>query len=116
MPFDESLGRRVASALDDINIEYTEKRMFGGLGFMINEKMCIGVVKDELMVRVLDEKLDEVFKLANVRPMDFTGRPMKGFIFVEPAGVKDSDSLMRFVDLAVEFGKLGKVSTKKKKK
>jgi TfoX N-terminal domain len=114
MPFDESLGRRVAAALDNSNIEYAEKRMFGGLGFTINEKMCIGVVKDDLMVRVLDEKIDEVLAMPNVRPMDFTGRPMKGFIFVEPAGIPDSGSLMTFVDLGAEFGKFGKVKTKKK--
>jgi len=116
MPFDESLGRRVAAALDSSNIEYAEKRMFGGLGFMINEKMCIGVAKDELMVRVLDEKFDEVLAMPNVRPMDFTGRPMKGFLFVEPAGIKSKTSLLIFVKLALEFGRFGKVKTKKKER
>ena len=116
MPFDESLGRRVAAALDVSNIECVEKRMFGGLGFMIDEKMCIGVVKDDLMVRVLDEKFDEVLAMEYVRQMDFTGRPMQGFVFVEPAGTRDGESLMSFVDLAVEFGKFGKVKTKKKPK
>jgi|SRR5688572_21479985 len=113
MPFDESLGLRIAAALDNVGVGYVEKRMFGGLGFMIDNKMCIGVVKDDLMVRVLDEKFDRVMAMPNVRPMDFTGRPMKGFIFVEPAGVTDTGSLRTFVDLAVEFGKFGKVKTKK---
>ena len=116
MPFDEPLGRRIAAGLDSLDIDYEEKRMFGGLGFMINEKMCIGVVKNDLMVRVLDEKLDEVLEMANVRPMDFTGRPMKGFIFVGPSGIQDKDSLRTYIDMAVEFGKFGKLKTKKKKK
>jgi TfoX N-terminal domain len=114
MAFDESLGRRIAATLDSISVEYVEKRMFGGLGFMVNDKLCIGVVKDELMVRVLDEKFDEILAMDDIRQMDFTGRPMKGFIFVEPAGFEKQDSLMTFVDLAVEFGKFGKVKTKKK--
>src|SRR5688572_4116783 len=116
MAFDESLGRRIAAVLDNAGIGYVEKRMFGGLGFMINDKMCIGVVKDELMVRVLDDKFDKVLAMSNVRQMDLTGRPMKGFIFVEPYGIQRKGSLKKFVDLAVEFGKFGKVKTKKKTK
>jgi TfoX/Sxy family transcriptional regulator of competence genes len=114
MAFNELLGRRIAIALDSVGTGYVEKRMFGGLGFMINDKMCIGVVKDDLMVRVLEEKFDEVLAMESVRQMDFTGRPMKGFVFVEPAGIKDRRSLNTFVELAVEFGKFGALKSKKK--
>lgn len=113
MAFDKALGERVAAALDRGGIDYREKLMFGGLGFMINDKMCVGIVKDELMVRVLDEKYADVLRLDHARPMDFTGRPMKGFVYVSPDGLLDDDSMQKWIDLGVEFAKLGQVKSRK---
>jgi hypothetical protein len=116
MAFDEQLGVRIGHLLDRRTTEYTEKRMFGGLGFMINDKMCIGVVKDDLMLRVLPERFDEVLATPNVREMEFTGRPMKGFVFVESAGIETDEALDVWIGHAIDFGKLGIVKSKPKKK
>jgi TfoX/Sxy family transcriptional regulator of competence genes len=113
MAFDEALGERVAAALQRSRVDFQEKRMFGGLGFMINDKMCVGIVKDDLMVRVLDEKYADVLKLPHAREMDFTGRPMKGFLYVSASGLHDDDSLQKWMDLGIEFAKFGKVKTKR---
>jgi TfoX/Sxy family transcriptional regulator of competence genes len=113
MPFDEALGERIAAALRRGGIDFAEKRMFGGLGFMINDKMCVGIVKDQLMVRVLDEKYTDVLRLPHVRPMDFTGRPMKGFVYVSSDGLQDEDSLQKWLELGIEFSKFGKVRSRK---
>lgn len=113
MAFDEALGERVATALQRAGIGFQEKRMFGGLGFMINDKMCVGIVKDELMIRVLDEKYTDVLKLPHAREMDFTGRPMKGFVYVSADGVRDDRSLQTWIDLGIEFAKFGKVKNKR---
>ena len=116
MPFDEALGERVANSLRRAGLDFQEKRMFGGLGFMINDKMCVGVVKDELMVRVLDERYDDVLQMPYARQMDFTGRPMKGFVYVSQHGVADEDGLLKWIDLAIEFAKFGQVKSKKASK
>ena len=116
MAFDEQLGRRIASILDRKGVQFTEKRMFGGLGFMIGDKMCIGVVKDELMLRVLDEEFEEVLSRAGVREMDFTSRPMKGFVYVGKPALDVDKHLGEWVDLAVEFGRHGVVKSKRKKR
>ncbi len=113
MAFDEELGRRIAGLLSSDGIDFTEKKMFGGLAFMINDKMCAGVIKNDMMVRVLDEKFADVLKLPNARQMDFTGRPMKGFVYVDHSGLKDSE-LRKWLAYGIEFGKYGVVKSKKK--
>jgi TfoX/Sxy family transcriptional regulator of competence genes len=69
------------------NVE--EKKMMGGLTFMVNEKMCVGVLKDELMLRIAPEIHDEAIKKKGCRTMDFTKEPMKGFVFVNEEGTKN---------------------------
>ncbi|MEO7658670.1 MAG: TfoX/Sxy family protein [Pyrinomonadaceae bacterium] len=115
MAFDEILGERIKTQLDQMGTKHVEKRMFGCLGFMIADKMCIGVVNNELMLRVLPERIEKVLLTPNVRPMDFTGRPTKGFVFIEPEGFVNDEDLSNWVDIAVEFGKFGVVKSKKKK-
>lgn len=116
MAFDENLGNRIADALSRVQVPYEEKRMFGGLAFMIEGKMCIGVVGNEIMLRVLDEKFDNVLAMPNVREMDFAGRPMKGFVYIAKDGFVSDADLEQWIDLATEFGKLGVVKSKKTKK
>lgn len=76
--------------------------MFGGLAFLLKGKMTVGIIKDELVVRVLESKMDEVLKSANARPMDFTGKPMKEFVFIAPEGFKSEQQLHHFVSLGIE--------------
>lgn len=84
---------------------WTEKKMFGGIAFMLNGKMCCGVVKDDLLVRVGPDHNDEALALPNSRPMDFTGKPMKGFVFVSAKGWSDDMRLKEWVDMGIKFVK-----------
>lgn len=115
MAYNEKLVDRLREVL--VNVPKTvEKNMFGGVCFMVNNKMCVGVVKDELMCRINPEIQDEVLERAGCRTMDFTGRPMKGFVFVNEEGLKSARDLMFWVSLSLEFNKIAKASTKRKKK
>ena len=104
MPYDERLAERVTSILKRKR-GITHKKMFGGLCYLVNGNMCCGVEKDRLVVRVGPDKYEEVLKRKHVRPMDFTGRPLKGFVYVTAPGLKRSDALKKWVDLGVEFAK-----------
>ena len=102
MAFSEGLAERVRAHIQDAP-EYAEKKMFGGLAFMVRGHMCAGILGDELMVRVGKEMYDDTLGRAHVRPMDFTGRPMTGFVCVEPEGVAEDAGIADFVDLALRF-------------
>jgi len=100
MAYDEGLAQRIRSALsgrDDV----VEKKMFGGLTFMVGGRMAIGVVRDDLMVRVGPDGHDAALNEPGVRPMDFTGRPMRGMVYVASAVVATDEDLRRWVDRAV---------------
>src|SRR5882762_7648170 len=100
MAYNEKLADRVREiiVLSHKNIE--EKRMFGGLCFMVNAKMCIGVEKDRLMVRLDPARYDEVMEKEVCKPMDFTGKPMKGYVFVDIDAVNTKAKLTYWVGLA----------------
>lgn len=102
MAYNEILADRLREALLPYEHEVEEKNMFGGLTFMYKGKMSCGIVKDELMVRVIDEKLEMVLEESFVRLMDFTKRPMKGFVFVEEPAFKSNTDLTRWVELGIE--------------
>lgn len=102
MVYDEKLAARVRKTLSKRK-GITEKEMFGGIAFMLRGKMCVGVVKNDLMVRVGPENHDRAVAKRHARPMDFTGRPMKGFLFVGPGGVKTEKVLAEWVNLAADF-------------
>lgn len=93
------------------NIE--EKAMFGGLCFMVNDKMCVGVEKDRLMVRFDPVRTEEVMEKEGCRPMDFTGRVMKGYAFVDAAVLNTEKKLDYWIRLALEYNKIAKVSKKR---
>ena len=99
MAYDEDLAARVRALLAN-RTDTDEHKMFGGLTFMIGGNMCCGVNRDELIVRVDPDHEDEALARPHVRPMDFTGRPMRGFLTVRPAGLK-GDKLNRWVQEAV---------------
>ena len=102
MAYDEGLAERIRSALQD-EIAFTEKKMFGGIAFLLDGKMFVGIVKNDLMVRVGPDRYAASLKRAHVRPMDFTGRPMEGYVYVAPRGVSEDDELERWVRLAAAF-------------
>jgi hypothetical protein len=81
---------------------------------MIADKMCVGVTKDKLMLRVMDEHYEPSLKKKFVYPMDFNGRTMKGFLFIEEGAYTNEKDLDHWIDLGLEFGKLGTVKSKKK--
>ena len=81
----------------------TEKKMFGGLCFMMNGHMVCGAEKDNLVVRVGPDQYDRALKQKHARPMDFTDRPLKGFVYVAPQGYKTLSSLKKWLDLATDF-------------
>lgn len=102
MAFDESLAARIRDALErraDIN----EKRMFGGVGFLLNGNMLVGVSKDSLVVRLGPDHYEDALAGPHVREFDITGKPMKGWIMVEPEGVEDDETLAEWLDRAIKF-------------
>jgi len=99
MAFDEKLAARIRTALENCN-DVVEKQMFGGLAFMVRGHMACGVIGSSLMVRVDPAKAGSLLKERAVRPMDFTGRPMRGFLYVDPPGIARSASLQKWVDRA----------------
>ena len=87
MAYDEYLSERVAKVLDESKATFYEKKMFGGICFMVEEKMCVGIVKNDLMVRLNPEFEDSVADKLGCRPMDFKGKRMKGYYYIDPEGV-----------------------------
>lgn len=102
MAYDEALAERIRSVLADRD-GVTEQRMFGGMAFLIGGRMAVGVVRDELMVRVGPDVHDDAIARSHVRPMDFTGRPMRGFVYVAPAGIVGDPDLQRWVEAGASF-------------
>jgi TfoX/Sxy family transcriptional regulator of competence genes len=115
MAYDEKLALRIKALLDEGKVKYEEKKMFGGIAFMINDKMCVGISKEEIMLRVMDESYEQLLKKPFAKPMEFTGRVMKGFLFIEQKGFKTDAQLQGWIDHGLEFGKHGIVKSKPKK-
>ncbi len=116
MAYDERLGERIAQVLDEKKVAYIEKKMMGGLCFMVDGKMCVGIVKNELMARIGTEKYEEALKKEGCKEMNFTGRSMKGYVFLEPEAIDMDKDLEYWVQLCLDFNPLAKASKKKKKK
>ena len=102
MAYDETLAQRIRELLADKH-SVVEKKLFGGIAFMLRGNMACGIVKDELMVRVGPERYDDALARPHARPMDFTGRPMKGMVYVGPEGLRSDADLAGWVRRGVEF-------------
>ena len=102
MPFDTEVAARVREALVGIQ-GVEEKKMFGGLAFMVRGNMCCGVVGTELMVRVGPDRYEESLKLPGAREMDFTGRPLRGFVYVSDDGFSTVESFQRWVERGLSY-------------
>lgn len=101
MPFDEALAARVRACLPT-HERLREMKMFGGIAFLSRGNMAVGILGDRLMVRVPRDRHEETLKEPNVRPMDFTGRPMRGFVTVERDGIAGDADLKRWVGRGLE--------------
>jgi len=102
MPFDEVLADRVRLLLRG-RYSVTEKKMFGGLAFMVNGHMCCGIVGKDLVVRTGLKEFDAALSQPHARPMDFTGRPMRGFVYVAPAGTRSGSDLKTWTRRGLRF-------------
>jgi hypothetical protein len=102
MAYDERLATRVRRVLGE-RTAFDERRMFGGLAFMVRGHMCCGLVKNDLMVRVGEEAFAEALARPHARPMDFTGRPSAGAVYVAPAGLKTDRALAAWVERGLTY-------------
>ena len=104
MAFDESLATRIRAALArKRGVE--EKKMFGGVGFLLHGNMLVGVWKNSLIVRLGPDSYDDALLELHVREFDSTGKPMKGWLLVEPEGIEDDDQLKGWIERALKFVK-----------
>ena len=113
MAFNEALAERVRAVFSRLGIVAIEKRMMGGLCFMVDDKMCVGVDRDHLMVRLDPEKYSWALAQTGCLPMEFTGRPLRGFVWVDPDGYDTRQQLESWLDLALEFNPKAKSSKRK---
>ena len=102
MAYDEDLADRIRRAIGPRG-DVTEKRMFGGLAFLLDGKMFCGIVEDDLMVRVGPERYEAALAEHHVRPMDFTGRPMNGYVYVGRGGSRTVKAIAKWVEQGAAF-------------
>lgn len=115
MAFNEKIADRIREALvDQENV--IEKHMFGGVCFMVNDKMCVGVIKDDMMIRIDAALAEEVLSRNGCRVMDFQRRPMKGYFYIDAEGMKSKKDFDYWINLCLAFNKVAKESKKKSKK
>ena len=109
MAYDEFLADRMRHTFNDLRVAFREKKMMGGLIFMVDEKMCVGVDKDRktgedrIMARIGEEEYQAALKEKGIHEMNFTGTPMKGFVFIGPDGFDRDEDLEYWLQLAVKF-------------
>jgi TfoX/Sxy family transcriptional regulator of competence genes len=114
MAFNEKLADKIREALVDQPL-VEEKYMFGGVCFMVDGKMCVGVVKDEMMCRIDPANEEQVLEKTGCRPMDFTGKRMKGYVYIAEEGMKRKKDFDYWIGLCLEFNIIAKASKKKTK-
>ena len=102
MAYDEILADRMRGVLAPGN-DFIEKKMFGGLCFMLGGNMCCGIIKDDLVVRIDPDSYQKALAKPYTRPMDFTGRPLRGMVYVAPEGCTTDEDLMYWLDQALSF-------------
>ena len=113
MAYNEQLANRVREKFAELdNVE--EKAMMGGLTFMYNGKMCVGIIKDELMCRIDPNFHETAVEKTGCRTMDFTNKPMKGYVMIDETGMKSSKDFDYWIGLSLDFNKNAKASKKKK--
>lgn len=113
MAFNEHLAERIEKVFKEKRVKFEKKKMMGGLCFMVNDKMCVGIVKDQLMARVAPDMYAAALEKKGCREMDFTGRPMKGFVFVAPDGIDMDNDLEYWIQFCLDYNPKAKSSKKK---
>jgi len=119
MAYDEYLTDRVRQFFVEKGSSFYEKKMMGGLIFMVNDKMCVGVdidrklAVDRLMIRVGPDAYEEALQMEGARNMDFTGKPMKGFVFVGPDGFDTDKDLEKWLNMGLAYNPFAKSSKRK---
>jgi len=122
MAYDDYIADRIHRTLKELKVEYATMKMMGGLLFKVDEKMLCGIHIDKkfgdtlLMARIGEAAYEREIKKEFTLPMDFTGRPMRGFIFVTPDGFDLDEDLKYWIELCLVFNPLAKASPRKKKK
>src|SRR5690606_80829 len=112
MAYDEHLAARIDGVLKEKKVRFEAKKMMGGLCYMINNKMAAGVVKDSLMIRIDPGLYEPSLRKKGCRPMDFTGRVLKGFLLVDPIGIDMDEELEYWIQLCLDFNPKAKTSKK----
>jgi TfoX/Sxy family transcriptional regulator of competence genes len=102
MAYDEGLAERISALVGD-RADLSERKMFGGLAYMLGGNMAFGIIGDELMVRVGPDAWEECAALPHAREMDFTGRSMKGMVYVDVDGISEDDDLSAWLDRGAAF-------------
>lgn len=102
MAFDEGLADRVRDLLA-VRSDLSERRMFGGIAFMLGGNMAVGVIGEDLMVRLDPSDAEKALNEPHARPMDFTGKPMKGMVYVDCAGTEADEDLAGWVEAGADF-------------
>ena len=114
MAFNEILANRIRERLIGLpNVK--EKVMMGGLVFMVNDKMCIGIIKNEMMCRIDRSFHETAIEMRGCRTMDFTKRPMIGYVLIDETGMKTNAEFDYWINLCLDFNKYAKASKKKRK-
>jgi len=113
MPYSEKLADRIRERLAEVK-KVKEVKMMGGLTFMVNGKMCVGIIKGDLMCRIDPELHNESIEKTGCRTMDFTKRPMPGFIMIDESGTTSKKMFDHWLNLALDFNSKAKATKKKK--
>ncbi len=113
MAYDELLADRIRLVLKSKKVPNLEKKMMGGLCFMVDDKMCVGIVKNEFMARIDPDIYEMALSKKGCHTMNFTGRPMKGFVFVTPEGIDLDKDLEYWIQLCLDYNPKAKSSKKK---
>lgn len=104
MSYDEGLAERIRVILRDDH-RVTEREMFGGIAFMLDGNMICGVIDDSLMARIGPDAYEDALEERHVRPMDFTGQPMRGMVFVDPPGLASGEALEGWIHRSMAYAR-----------
>ncbi len=116
MAYNEFLSDRIAQCFKEKHVVFYEKKMFGGVCFMVDNKMCVGVNRDEIMARINPDIYEDSLLKKGCKKMNFTGRPMKGFVFLTEEATDLDEDLHYWLQLALDYNPLAKASKKKTSK
>lgn len=113
MPYDDFLEERINNLLQKKGTTYHSKKMMGGLCYMVDDKMCFGIVKNTLMARIGPDRYEEALTKDGCSEMNFTGRSMNGYVFIEPTAIDLEEELEYWIQLCLDFNPFAKSSKKK---